>query len=405
MTVARPTGARRIELIALFGALTAFAPLSTDMYLPSLPAITHDFHTGIGDAEHTLTAFFCGFAIGQAVFGPLADRFGRRGPLLWGLGIYVVACLLGAAASGIPSLIVLRFVQAVTACAGTVIARASVRDLFAPEEVPRIFSVMMLVMGVAPLLAPLVGGYVQLWFGWRAVFAVQGALGLTGFCAALLRLPESHAGPRRTLDPATVLIDYGRVARDRRFIGFALATATSHAGLFSYITASPHVFIDLFHVAAQHFGFFFGANAVALMAGSQIARLAMRRWRAETVLTAVQAGQAAGAAFLLLCALTGFGGLWGIAFGLMIYVGLNGAVVPTGSGLAMRAFARNAGMASALLGTLQFGLATVTSLIIGAIAQTSAVPMAAAVALCGVSGLLFNLLLSPRAVHAPAERG
>ncbi len=398
MTAARPapTGARRIELIALLGALTAFAAISTDMYLPSLPSIARDFHVAIGAVEHTLAAFFLGFALGQALFGPLADRFGRRGPLLWGMGLYVLACLLGSATTGIAPLIALRFVQAVSACAGTVIARACVRDLFAPDEAPRIFSVMMLIMGLGPLLAPLLGGYLLLWFGWRSVFLIQGIFGLAAFLVVLVRLPESHTGPRRALTPVTLLLDFWRIGIDRRFIGFVLAIATSHAGLFCYITASPHVFIDIFAVPAQHFGWFFGANAVALMTGSQVAGRLMRRMRAERVLVGAQFGQACAGLLLLSLALTGLGGLWGIAFGLMLYVGLNGAIVPTGAGLAMRPFGLNAGMASALLGTFQFGLATVSSLLLGALAQPSALPMAAVIAACGVGGLLLNLLLSPK---------
>jgi len=390
------TGARRVELIIIFGALTAFAPLSTDMYLPALPSIAHDFHASIGAVERTLTSFFLGFASGQALFGPLADRFGRKAPLIGGLAVYVLVCLLGAATFAVPLLTGLRFVQAVSACAGAVIARACVRDLFEAREVPRIYAVMMTVMGLAPLLAPLLGGYLLLLFGWRAIFLTQAALGLIGLLAVILRLPESHAGPRRDLHLATIFIDYGRIVTDRRFIGYVLAAATSAGGLFAYITASPHVFIDLFHVPAQHFGWFFGANAVALITGSHVSGRLLKTQRGETVLIAAQLGQAGAGVLLMTFAATGIGGLWGIAFGLMLYVGLNGAVMPTGSGLAMRPFALNAGMASALLGTFQFGLAALSSSIVGALPQTTPLTMAGVIAACGIGGLLFNLLLSPK---------
>ncbi|HEY0106597.1 MAG TPA: Bcr/CflA family multidrug efflux MFS transporter [Rhizomicrobium sp.] len=396
MSSAPPAGARRVELIAFFGALTAFAPLSTDMYLPAIPSIAHDFHATIGAAEHTLTAFFLGFALGQALFGPLADRFGRRGPLLWGLAIYVASCILCAATAAVPLLTVLRFLQAVSACAGAVIARACVRDLFAPDEAPRIYAFMMLVMGMAPLLAPLLGGYLLIAFGWRAIFLTQGLLGVAAILVTLFRLPESHAGPRRALHLATIFVDYARIAVDRRFIGYVLAASTSAGGLFAYVTGSPHVFIDIFHVPAQRFGWFFGTNALGLVGFSQLAGRLLRSRKAAHVLLAAQSGQACAGILLLVFALTGIGGVWGIAAGLWFYVGLNGAVMPTASGLAMRPFSLNAGMASALLGTFQFGLATVTSLVVGALHQTSALPMAAVIAVCGVTGLTFNLLLSPK---------
>src|ERR1700710_1605599 len=162
------TRGRRIELIVILGALTAAAPISIDMYLPALPTIAHAFGDPIGEVERTLASFFLGFALGQALFGPLADRFGRKPPLLWGIGIYVFACLACAFAPSVGALVVLRFVQAVSACAGAVIARACVRDLFPAEETPRIFATMMLVMGVAPLLAALAGGCLLGWVGWAA---------------------------------------------------------------------------------------------------------------------------------------------------------------------------------------------------------------------------------------------
>ncbi len=397
MPAAPLIGARRVELIVILGALTAFAPLSTDMYLPALPSIARDFHASIGDVERTLASFFLGFALGQALFGPLADRFGRKAPLIGGLAVYILACLLGAASFGVPLLTGLRFVQAVSACAGAVIARACVRDLFEAAEVPRIFSVMMTVMGLAPLLAPLLGGYLLLLFGWRAIFLTQAVLGLLGLLAVVLRLPESHAGPRRDLHLGTIFLDYGRIVTDRRFIGYVLGAATSAGGLFAYITASPHVFIDLFHVPAQHFGWFFGANAIALITGSHVSGRLLKTRRAEQVLIVAQLGQAGAGVLLMTFATTGIGGIWGIAFGLMLYVGLNGAVMPTASGVAMRPFSLNAGMASALLGTFQFGMAALASVVVGALPQTSALTMAAAIAACGIGGLAFNLLLSPKA--------
>ena len=392
--------ARRVELIALLGALTAFAPLSIDMYLPALPAIARHFQVPIGAAEHTLAAFFLGFCLGQALFGPLADRFGRKGPLYGGTLLYVAASLACTLVGSIWLLALLRFLQALGACAGMVVARASVRDLFGPHEAPRIYAYMMLILGLAPMLAPLVGGYVLVWFGWRAIFLLQAAIGMAALAAVFLRLPESHGGAHRTLHPLGVLCDYGVLLIDRRFIGYVLAGAVSNAGLFAYITASPHVFIDLFHVPPQHFGWFFGVNAIGLVTGAQVGARLLKGRSASRVLFAAQIVQWIAGLALLGCALTGFGGMWGIAGGLFAFLALNGAIMPIAAGCAMHHFGHTAGMASALLGTIQFGAAAVVSTVIGGTSPATAIPMAAVIAGCGIAGLVCSMLLRPKPTPA-----
>jgi DHA1 family bicyclomycin/chloramphenicol resistance-like MFS transporter len=387
---------RRVELIALLGALTAFAPLSIDMYLPALPTIARHFHVSTGAAEYTLASFFLGFTLGQALFGPLADRFGRKAPLYGGIMLYIAASLGCAMSDSAALLATLRFLQALGACAGMVIARACARDLFGPHEAPRIYAYMMLVLGLAPLLAPFVGGYVLVWFGWRAIFLAQAAIGSAALMATALRIPESHAGGTRMLHPAKVLRDYAVLLLDRSFIGYVLAGAVSNAGLFAYITASPHVFIDLFHVAPQHFGWFFGANAIGLVTGAQIGARLLKDRSATHVLLAAQIVQWIAGVALLACALTGFGGMWGIAGGLFLFVALNGAIMPIAAGCAMHHFGHVAGMASALVGTFQFGGAAIVSTAIGNTSSATPIPMAAVIAACGIAGLAFNLLLVPK---------
>lgn len=390
------SGTRRIELIALLGGLTTFAPISTDMYLPAMPTIAREFAVPIGAIEHTLATFFLGFSLGQALFGPLADRFGRKLPLYGGLAAYVAASIACAMVNDAGLLAVLRFVQALGACAGIVIARASVRDLFGGHEAARVFSYMMLVLGLAPLLAPLLGGYVLAWLGWRAIFLLQGSAGLAAVAACFFRLPESHGGTRRTLNPRRVLWDYLMLSLDRRFIGYVLAGAVSHAGLFAYITGSAHVFIDLFHVRAENFGLFFGTNALGLITVSQVTARLLRHHKAERILLLSQSVQCLAGLALLAAAVTGFGGLWGIAVGLFVFVSLNAAILPTASGLALRHFGLQAGMASALLGTIQFGLGAMVATMVGAFSPATPVPMALVIAGCGISGLVFSFVLAPR---------
>jgi MFS transporter, DHA1 family, multidrug resistance protein len=392
---AAPAGARRIELIVMLGALTAFGALSIDMYLPALPSIARGFHVSIGAAEATLASFFLGFATGQAFFGPLADRFGRKPPLYAGLLLYLAMCAACALSTSVEMLMAARFFQAVGACAGGVVARACVRDLFGPEESPRIFAYMMLVLGVAPLIAPFLGGYFLVWASWRAIFWFQFVFGGCVALAVAIRLPETHGGAHRILHPFVIVADYMRILRDRRFIAYALSAAVSNASLYAYLTGSAHVFIDVFHIAPQHFGWFFGTNAVGLIGTAQIAaRLAHGR-RAEHIMLRAQMAHVIAGAILFTVAFSGFGGVYGLGASLLLFLSFNGAINPMAIGAAMRHYGVNAGMASALLGSLSFIVGFVVSLVMGAFNAPTATPLAAIMAGCAATGLLLHLALRP----------
>ncbi len=396
MSTAPLSASRRVELIVLLGALTAFAPIAIDMYLPALPAIAREFGAPIASAEHSLSAFFFGFAIGQAFYGPLTDRFGRKPPLYAGLLIFTLASFACAFASSADLLILMRFLQALGASAGVVVARACVRDFFPPQDAPRVFAHMMLVLGAAPLLAPLLGGYILIGFGWRAIFILQGVLGLFGFAVVYFRLTGTHTGAHRALHPFKILRDFGILLSDRRFSAYAFAAAASNAGLFAYITASPHVFINIYHVPAEQFGWFFGGIACALIVASQVAARLLHLYSAQQVLVAAQILQLLSGVALVGFAASGFGGIWTISFCLMLYVGFNGAVTPAASGLAMAPFGLNAGMASALLGTVQFSGAALVSLGVGATSPETAIPMALIIALCAGIGTVVTLVFAQR---------
>ncbi len=388
------TRTRRIELIVLLGVMTAFAPICIDMYLPAMPQIARDLKASTAEIEFTLATFFMGFAFGQAFYGPVTDRFGRKPPLYVGLIVFVLASFACALAQSAEQLIVFRLLQALGACAGVVVARACVRDLFPSEDAPRIFAAMILVLGVAPLLAPLAGGYVALWFGWPAIFWSIGGLGLLAILLVKFRLQESHGGSTRTLHPAQILRDYLHLLRDRRFSAFAFSAALSNAGMFAYITASPHVFITIYDVPYEYFGWIFGAIAAALIAASQIAAYLLRFYPAIRILFVAQICQGLSAIALLFFALTGLGGMWTILLGLICFVGFNGAINPTASGLAMAPFGRNAGMASALLGAVLFSGAAVVSFLIGSFAASSAIPMALVITVCALGGLFLTYIFA-----------
>ena len=247
--------------------------MSVDMYLPSLPTIAADFGVTPAATQWTLTSFFIGMAFGQAVYGPLADRYGRKPPLYGGLLVYIVASVGCALAANAPILIAARFVQAVGGCAGIVIARAVVRDRFDAHSSARIYSLLMLVMGLAPILAPLLGGWVLFFTHWRMIFLILALFGLGCLLAVWRYLPETRlsAAPLPSGIGPTLRV-YTDLLRDRAFLGYVLSGGFAQAGMFAYITGSPHVFIELYGVSAQAYGWFFGLNALGLIASSQINR-------------------------------------------------------------------------------------------------------------------------------------
>ncbi|MFN4312361.1 MAG: Bcr/CflA family multidrug efflux MFS transporter [Ferrovibrio sp.] len=382
------------RLTLILGALSAFTPLAVDMYLPGLPALERALATDAGKVQQTLSLFFLGLAIGQLFYGPLSDRFGRRLPLLAGNLLFVAASVACALAPDIDSLIAARFLQAFGSCAGLVIARAMVRDLFEPREGARVMSLLMLVMGVAPILAPLMGGYVLVWFGWPAIFWFLAGFGLFVLAAARLWLPETHvAAPERRLTLGSALRDYGALLTQRRFMGYTLSSSLAMAGMFAYIAGSPFVFIDLYGVPADAYGWIFGINAVGIIGLSQVNRALLRRFTLDAVLVVGIAVTAL--AGLLLLAMAAFlaGGLFGLWLPLFVYIASLGAVLPNAAASALAGEAHRAGTAAALMGTLQFASGAVTSALVGLLHDGSALPMAIVVAVCGLGGFAARRLL------------
>lgn len=394
----------RLELIVLLGALTVFAPLATDMYLPALPALEREFNTSIFAVQATLAAFFLGFAAGQMFFGPITDRFGRRPPLYAGLLLFAAASFGCAVAPTIEALTVLRFVQAFGACAGGVVSRAMVRDLFDPRESAKVYGGLMLVTGLAPMLAPLLGGYFLIHFGWQSIFLAMGLLGLVSLTAAHLRLPETHVpSAAHSLSFLRILFSYGRLLRHRLYLGFALTGTCCMGGVFAYIAGSPFVLIEMHGVAAENFGWFFGTNAAGFVLMAQINGRLVQRFSPERLLSVGTTLQLIAALGVLAGALTGFGGLWGLAVPMFAFVSAIGLVLPNSAALAMAPHGANAGLASALLGVMQFTLGGIAALGVGALANHTALPMAAVMNACAVGAFIFcrALALAPR--PAPAS--
>jgi DHA1 family bicyclomycin/chloramphenicol resistance-like MFS transporter len=388
-----------VRLILILGAMTAFASLSIDMYLPSFPTLEKDLHTNSSLVQFSLAAFFVGMALGQAFYGPLADRFGRKRPLYAGISLYVLASLGCALSPNIETLIAMRFVQAVGGCAGIVIARAMVRDLFDREASARVFSLLTLVLGVAPILAPILGGQVLKFSGWRAIFGILVVFGIACLMAAALGLRETlpeAARSQHTHPIRGALRVYGQLLVDRHFNGYAFAGGIAQAGLFAYISGSPFVFIKLYGVPEQAYGLFFGVNAVGFIGASQLNHRLLARWKSDAILSRAVMIVAGFGLLLLAMAVTGWGGMWGLLPPLFGFIASLGFSFPNAIAGGMAYQAERAGSASALLGTIQFGAATIAGSMVGALHAHSAVPMAAVMAACSVTALvLHRLLVSP----------
>ncbi|HEY9897929.1 MAG TPA: multidrug effflux MFS transporter [Pantanalinema sp.] len=384
-------------LVPLLGALTAIGPMSIDMYLPSLPTIARELGASTASVQLTLALFFVGLALGQLIYGPLSDRVGRKGPLISGLVLYVAASAGCAIAPNITALIAFRMLQALGGCAALVISRAMVRDLYPPREAAQVFSLMTLVMGVAPIVAPLAGGYLMAALGWRAVFGAQVAFGLTLLALAALALSETRDAERRRAEPAASLsLDYRVLLSDRRFLGFALSGGAIQAGMFAYISGSPFVFIELFQVPAEAFGWIFGANALGLIGASQVNGLMLRTRAPERILRLTILMPALFGLSLAALVSTKIGGFWGVALPLFGYLAALGFVFPNVTAAALSEHGKRAGLAAAVMGALQFCLAALAGGLVGRLHDATALPMAGVVGGCGVLGLILYLSLAAR---------
>ena len=327
------------------------------MYLPSLPAISVGFGAPSGAAQATLSSFFSGLAIGQFFYGPASDRWGRRGPLLAGMAIYVVASIACALAGSLEGLVVARFFQGLGGCAGQVISRAVVRDRFGHRQSAQILSRLMLVMGLAPILAPLAGGALLIVSGWRTIFWVLtgfgGLIALAMFIALKETRSEATALQARSQHPIRA---YAELLRQRALIGFTLSGAFNSAALFAYIAASPGLLIQTYHIPPTAFGWVFGINAVGLIATSQLNAHLLRRRSPEVILVRARPLAIAFAAALAIDAFTGFGGEWGVLIPLFLVISSFGLFGANTQAAGLNVDPLRAGSISALMGAARVRL-------------------------------------------------
>lgn len=385
-----------VFLILLLGSLTAFGPLSIDMYLPAFPAIAKDLAVPLSSVQLSLASFFVGLATGQIFYGPLTDRFGRKKPLYVGMAIYTLASIVCAFTDKVETLIIFRFLQALGSCAGVVISRAIVRDLFSHQDTAKVFSTLMLVTGVAPILAPFFGGYISEMFGWRSLFLVLAIFSTLCMTMLAIYLPETHH-PDEKVHIKDSLKVYRNIFKDRNFLGYAFAGGAAQAGLFAYITGSSFVFIDLFGIPAKSFGWVFGSNAIGLIACSQINARLLKRVSYEAILNKIFVVIAALGLVLLAAAYFDWG-FWGLAIPLFLFIASLGMTFPNSTAGAMATQRKSAGSASALLGTMQYGIAALSSAIVSRLHDGTAMPMCLMICICGVLALVLHRVVLKRAL-------
>ena len=404
MTAQLPPERTPWGLVILLGSLTAMGPVAIDMYLPSLPAIAAGLRASPGEAQATVSAFLAGMAVGQLFYGPASDRVGRRAPILLGTVIYVAASAACALAVSPAMLIGGRFIQALGACAGGVVARAVVRDRFNHTETARMLSLLMLIMGLAPILAPLLGGALLGLGGWRLNFWFMASFGVAVGAAALWRLAESRS-EETTAHAATEspMRAYLALMREPRLVGYAMAGALNGAMLFTWIASSPGLLIRTYGIAPSAFGWVFGLNAVGVIGGNQVNRYLLRRRTPDQVLAKSSLIAVGFAALLMAAAVTGLGERWSVLtllFGLLASYGFIQGNTMAG---ALNVDPRRAGAISALMGAVSFGTGALASAAAGALYDRTARPMAM-VMLAAIAGsaLCLHLLALPKRGMAPA---
>ncbi|MBI1777952.1 MAG: multidrug effflux MFS transporter [Proteobacteria bacterium] len=382
------------RLIALLAALIAFGPLSIDMYLPAFPTLEREFGAAGGWVQFTLASYFIGMALGQALYGPIADHIGRKPPLYAGFLLYVLASAACGLAQSVESLVAWRFLQAVGGCAGVVIARAVVRDLYDLQTSARVLSRLMLVMGAAPILAPLIGGQILHWVGWRAIFALHALFGALCFVAVATWLPETRpTPPAGRAGIGAALRTYRSLLADREFLGFSLSGALASAGMFAYIAGSPLVMIEIYGIPAQSFGWIFGMNALGIIGASQLNHRLLSRRRSARILSVALVTMAGFGVVLLVMGASNVFGLLGVLVPLFGFVALIGLINPNATAGAMANQAARAGSASAMTGTLQFLAATVAGSLVGLFYDGTARPMVGVMAVSALGAVLANQVL------------
>lgn len=388
----------RNRLILILGLLSAIGPFSIDMYLPAFPVIAANLHTTPEMVSYSLSSYFIGICVGQMLLGPLLDRFGRKRPLYGGLTIYIISSIGSAFAPTIEILIALRFFQAAGGCVGIVAPRAIIRDIFPVHENAKIFSLLILILGVSPIIAPTAGGYITAHFGWHSIFIILSIITFLILLAVIFYLPESRQpDPTFSLKPKPILNSFRKVITHPQFYTYSLTGATASAGLYAYLAGSPFVFMELYHVTGQHYGWIFALIAAGLIASSQLNNLFLRKHTSSRIIRVTLSIQCIVAIVLVAGTYYQWLGLYGTIACIFFYLCCQGFSFPNSSALSMAPFTKEAGSASALMGSIQMALGAGSSALVGILSNGTAMPMTVVMAGCSISAVLI-LMLGRRAM-------
>ena len=370
------TTKKYIQLILILGSLTALGPFSIDMYLPGFSAIGKDLNTSVANVSMSLSSYFVGISAGQLLYGPLLDRFGRKKPLFIGLLIYILASFGCIYVTNIDTFILFRFVQAIGSCAATVASVAMVRDLFPVKDIPKVFSLLMLVLGLSPMLAPTIGGYITEDFGWHIVFLILMCMGIAILIASHFGLPNSYKPDTSiSLKPKPIIANFLSVLKNPQFYTYAFTGSIAFSGLFTYVAASPIIFMDIYHVDAKTYGWIFAFMSVSFIGSSQVNSILLKKFSSEQMIFAALISQSVISIIFLVLSLNNLLGLYETIAMLFLFLACLGISNPNTAGLTMAPFAKNAGSASALMGAIQLGLGAIASFAVGIFVKDSVAPM------------------------------
>jgi DHA1 family bicyclomycin/chloramphenicol resistance-like MFS transporter len=394
--------------IVILGLLSAIGPFSIDMYLPGFPSIAADLGTTVARVGLSLSSFFIGISAGQFLYGPLLDRFGRKRPLYIGIGLYLVASACCVFARTVETLIILRLFQALGACAGIVASRAMVRDLFHVDQNARVFSLLMLVGGISPIIAPTLGGYISNYLNWKYIFVVLTLIAAVILTAMHFGLPESRKPDEDlSLKPRPIIKGFWAVFREPQFYTYAFTGGLAASGLYAYIAGSPYVFMELFKVSEKQYGWIFALMAMGLIGSAQLNRYLLKTFKSEQIIKISLFFQSLAGIFLFVTSLLGKLELYSSMLLIFLFLCCQGCTFPNSSALSLVPFSRNAGTASALLGGIQMSLGALVSAMVSLLTNHSSVPMTGGMAVCALSAYTIltvgNKVLKRRASRDAVE--